>query len=70
MLQQEVYDVFKRYFPHTVKHVECWFPNGRNSIRIRLKNHHDFIFTYNGKDDWNFETVNCFIERIKGGKSA
>ena len=49
MSQQEVYEWFKLYFPQYAEHVECWFPNGKNSVRVRQKNEQEFVFTYNKK---------------------
>lgn len=65
MLQREVFEYFKLYFPQFAEHVTEWFPNGKNSIRVRQSNGQDFIFTYNGKKDWCFETVRCFLERVR-----
>lgn len=66
MLQEEVYKNFKSMFPQIEKDVERWFPNGMNSIRVRKTNGHEFIFTYNEKIDWCFETVGSFIKHMKG----
>ena len=39
MVHNDVYKWFALYFPdYAGNHVECWFPNGKNSIRIRQKN--------------------------------
>ena len=48
------------------QHVIQWFPNGHNSIRVRLTNNEDFIFTYNSDKDWCYETVDSYIIRMKG----
>lgn len=48
--------------------VESWFQNGKNSIRIRQKNHQEFIFTFNNEGNWRFETVESFMNGLKGGK--
>ena len=68
MLQTDVFEWFKLYFPQYVKHVETWFPNGQNSVRIRQTNGQDFVFTYNGKQDWCFETIDSYIKKMKGDK--
>ena len=54
---------FGLYFPDYVKHIQTWFPNGKNSIRIRQDNKQEFIFTFNTNIDWCFETVDNFLKR-------
>jgi hypothetical protein len=45
MSHSEVYKWFELYFPqYAGDNVETWFQNGKNSIRIRQKNHQEFIF--------------------------
>lgn len=69
MVHQEVFKLFDLYFPEYSKEkAEAWFANGKNSIRIRLKNKQELIFTYNGKDDWKLETVKSFLAGKKGEK--
>ena len=63
-------NVFKRFqtmFPKLNYHDAIWFPNGKDSIRMRgLYNFDgtkcDFIFTYHGKTNWRLETVDSFLE--------
>lgn len=69
MLQKEVYEHFKTLFPNYVEYVVTWFPNGNNSIRIRLREEDDLIFTcasIGGRLEWSLETLNLFIKRLKG----
>lgn len=69
MSHGDVYKWFELYFPdYAGDKVDTWFPNGKNGIRIRQKNHQEFIFTFNGKDDWKFETLNSFLAGLRGGK--
>lgn len=61
MVHLEVFELFRAYFP---QHAECvteWFPNGKNSIRVRIAVGHEFIFTYEDKNNWRFETYNYFL---------
>lgn len=66
MSHEKVYEWFESYFSQYSKYVVEWFPNGRNSIRVRQSNGHDFIFTFYEHNDWCFETVDSFIKRLKG----
>ena len=53
MSHSEVYKWFELYFPqYAGDKVETWFQNGKNSIRIRQKNHQEFIFTFNNEGNW------------------
>lgn len=66
MSHNEVYKWFEIYFPpYAADKVAMWFPNGKNSIRIRQINRQDFVFTYNGSKDWKFETIKSHIASIK-----
>lgn len=66
MTHDIVFDCFRKQFPHLAKRLTAWFPNGKNSIRVRYKAEGDFIFTFNKEGDWSYETVDCFINRLKG----
>lgn len=63
MMSKDIYEWFKLYFPQFVEHVESWFPNGKNSVRVRQTNGQEFIFSYNGQRDWRFETVDSFLKK-------
>ena len=67
VLQEKVYCKFKSMFPDMSKYTAVWFPNGRNSIRIRDINRHELIFTYCDENNWRLETVNEFLKNMKGG---
>lgn len=52
-------EVLKRF--KDISHIEdqCikeWFPNGKNSIRVVLKNDYQLVLTYNSARDWRLET--------------
>lgn len=71
MTHNEVFKRFELYFElFAGDRVAVWFPNGKNSIRIRQKNGAEFIFTFNSHKDWKFETIDSFIKSTtKGGKT-
>ncbi len=69
MAHGDVYKWFELYFPNYAgEKIEIWFPNGKNSIRVRQTNKQEFIFTYSGKDDWRLETAKSFAKGRKGEK--
>lgn len=67
MKHVEIYEKYKTMFPELAIHVEDWFPNGKDSIRVRIKIGSDFVFTYHNWNDWCYETVDSFIRKLKGG---
>jgi len=70
MSHNEVYKWFELYFQlYAGDKVTTWFQNGKNSIRVRQTNGQEFVFTYNSKKDWRFETIDSYIKHVmKGGK--
>lgn len=69
MTHSDVYKWFELYFPNYAgDKAIVWFQNGKNSIRVRQKNHQEFIFTFNGEKNWKFETVDSFMSGLKGGQ--
>ena len=69
MTHIDVFKFFILFFPsYAGSKVDAWYPNGRNSIRIKHTDRQEFIFTYNNPRDWRFETVNSFLNRMEGGK--
>lgn len=66
MLHTKVYGYFKDYLPAQAEKADVYFPNGKNSIRIRNKDGSEFIFTCLSPKDWCYETLNIYIKRMKG----
>ena len=69
MLQKDVLEKFKELFPQYAEQVEMWFPNGKNSIRVRTHERHDYVFTYHAKYCWSLETIDIYVDRMKGGSN-
>lgn len=70
MSPNQVYAVFKEVFPQYINKDLVFFPNGKNSIRVRgiegFGFHgYDFVFTYNSHVDWKFETLDSFLKCMK-----
>ncbi len=66
MIHKNVYEWFKTLFPRFADEVTEWFPNGKNSVRVRTHGNQDFVFTFKNRYDWKFETVESFIRSMKG----
>lgn len=65
MGHEKVWEKFKERNGLVTDIVVCWFPNGRNSIRVRLRGGGDLIFTYISKKKWKLETVDSYLEDKK-----
>ena len=65
MTHKKVWEKFKECSGSVTDIVSCWFPNGGNSIRVRLADNTDLIFTYKSKKKWKIETVDSYLDSIK-----
>ena len=65
MNHNKVWEKFKERNGLVTDIVVCWFPNGRNSIRVRLRGGGDLIFTYISKKKWKLETVDLYLDDHK-----
>lgn len=65
MTHTAILKIFNRLLPQYYAQMVEWFPNGRDCIRVRLDNKREYVFTYNYDKDWSFETVICYMNRIR-----
>lgn len=69
MTHIDVFKQFEKHFPQFADSVKTIFPCGKNTVRLRLEFMHEYVFSYNGENDWSFETVDSFMRtRMKGVK--
>ena len=61
MIHTQVYGFFQTCLPDQAKKVKEYFPNGKNSIRIRKTNGQEFIFSLREPKAWKFETIDQFL---------
>lgn len=70
MTASQVYEKFKTMFPDYLNENIVYFPNGKNSIRLRgIKDigKGEMIFTIsNDGSEWKLESVNQFLKRLQG----
>lgn len=65
MTHDRIFKAFKLYMkPLMDCEFAMWFPNGRNSVRLRKKNGQEFVFTYHSPKDWKFETIDSYIKTM------
>jgi hypothetical protein len=66
MLHSELIKRYQGIFRYSAQDVDVWFPNGKDSIRVRLKkNREEQIFTYKDEKTWQLETVTNFLKNIR-----
>lgn len=71
MTHQNIYKLFSSLFPYICKGDITYFPNGKNSIRIRGirglgTKEQDYVFSVNNPDyEWKLETASNFIKNMK-----
>ncbi len=66
MRHVDVHEMFTRLFPMYSAGKYTWYPNGRNTIRIKIIENIEFIFTYHNNRCWSFETLPMYNKyRVK-----
>ena len=68
MSHTQVYKCYKSWLPDHAARTKEYFPNGKDSIRIREVGGQEFIFTVLGEMSWKWETIAHFIKDLKGEK--
>ena len=53
----KIIDVFKKEWPGLAEQMVKWTPCGVGRIIVRLKNHHEVVFTYYDDKTWSLETT-------------
>lgn len=71
MAHTEVLKQFEKMFPVFAGiRIKCWFPNGKNSIRIRHNNGLEYVFTFHSITDWKLETQDSFLKTMGGKRNG
>lgn len=65
MTPKDVYKAFRDISRTTDEDIEMWFPNGKDSIRVKLRNKQELIFTYDSPKYWRIETRGAFLTDMK-----
>ena len=63
-----IWELYKSKFPNDYKDVDTWFPCGKNTIRIRMKTKHEFIFIATSRDEWSYMPIKKYLKQMKGDK--
>lgn len=66
MTHDEVYQTYRDTLPFYAKRTTEWFPNGYDSVRVRVENQGEFVFTCLAGEGFKFEDIDTFIKSMKG----
>jgi hypothetical protein len=44
--------------------IECWFPTGKNTVRVRSSTYGEFVFTYKNKKTWKMESTESYLNSL------
>ena len=61
---REIMRLFKEISHTPDEDIEAWYPNGRDSVRVKLKNKRELIFTYKSYNYWRLETRGAFTNGL------
>lgn len=64
MFHHKIVDIFKGLFPDLWENVQEWFPAGKGSIRMKLANRSELIFSYTNNKRWSLETIDLHTDRM------
>lgn len=62
MVHSKVFECFQEHLPAFAEKVETYFPNGKNSIRVRQKDGKEFIFSFNGEKLGGLKLSTSFLQ--------
>ena len=65
MTHIDIYKKFLKICPIIEDTIECWFQNGKNSIRVRMKNKKEIVFTVYSSNKWKIESMDLHISEMK-----
>lgn len=65
MTHTEIIKKFIEVYPICTDEIKCWFPSGKNCIRIRTFAYGEIMFTYKSKKEWRIESVDSYLNSIK-----
>lgn len=64
MIHTIIIEIFKQNFPQYKDNITEWYPNGKNSIRVKLKDKTEIVYTHNSDRNWSLESKKHFINKL------
>lgn len=65
MNHNELFKKYKEIFQANDADIDVWFPNGKDSVRVRYKDKREFVFTYSKSDEWCIQTIKEFLKSTR-----
>lgn len=65
MTHKNVFETFNKMFHGWRGMSEFWYPYGNSTIKIRMKNRAEYVFTYFDERHWKLETIESFGRKGK-----
>lgn len=66
MTHSKVYEIYERLLPFYAKKTKEYFQCGRNTIRVRMNDKEEFVFSYDNSRSWSFDTLDRYLIKMKG----
>lgn len=57
MNHKRIYEYFSKNVPDYADRTKLYIKNKHNSIKLKLLNGEEYIFTINGKNNWKLERI-------------
>lgn len=66
MSNKYIFMTFGSMFPYYENDVDVWYPNGKDSVRIKFKTtRSELIFTYYSEKEWCLETAKNYLRKTE-----
>lgn len=57
MNHKRIYEYFSKNVPDYADRTKLYIKNKNNSIKLKLLNGEEYVFTINGKNNWKLERI-------------
>lgn len=64
MTHKDIFNKFKEIAKVTDEEIDCWFTNGKGSVRVRFMDHQEVIFSYFSPNKWMIESRDLYIDKM------
>ena len=65
MTHHNLLEKFLKAYPIDNGNIDCWYKIDESTIRVRLKNRKEMIFTYISSNKWCIESMDAYNQRMR-----